>query len=126
MPSSPLSPAGGATITPAAPATITSWDKPPHVLEAGMAHADDHLAVAGAADHALHHLDRLVGGELVRLAHHAEQREAMHAASQIEIGERVDALQIERAVVGERRGGDDVDALGALGEFCGHVPIMPV
>ena len=118
MPSSPLSPAGGATITPAAPATIDLVAQPPHVLEAGMADADDHLAVAGAADHALHHLDRFVGGELVRLAHHAEQREAMNAAADVEIGQRVDALQVERAVVGERRGGDDVDAFGVFGEFC--------
>ena len=36
----------------------------------------------------------------------------MDAAAQIEIGQRVDALQVERALVGEGRGGDDVDALG--------------
>ena len=50
----------------------------------------------------------------------------MDAAAQIEIGQRVDALQVERALLGEGRGGDDEDALGVFGEFCGHEPIMPV
>ena len=89
--------------------------QPPHVLEAGMAHAHDHLAVAGARPITRFTTDeRLVGGELVRLAHHAEQGEAMDAAAQIEVGQRVDALQVERALVGERRGGDDVDAFGGF------------
>ena len=82
-----------------------------------MAHTHDHLAIAGARDHALDHVDRLFGRKLVRLAHHAEQGEAMNTAADVEIGQRVDALQIERAVVGERRGGDDIDAPRAFGEF---------
>ena len=82
-----------------------------------MTDADDHLAITSARNHALYHIDRFVGRELVRLAHHAEQGEAMHTAANVEIGQRVDALQVERAVIGERRGGDDVDALGAFAEF---------
>ncbi len=100
--------------------------EPPDILQAGVTDAHDHLAVTRAADHTLHHVDRFLGRELVRLAHHAEQGETMDAAAQIKIGQHVDARKVERAVVGERRGGDDEYALGALGEFCGHNRIMPV
>ena len=38
----------------------------------------------------------------------------MDAAAQVEVGQRVEALQIERAFFGEGRGGDDVDAFGGF------------
>jgi hypothetical protein len=93
----------------------------PNVPDACVADADDHLPIASAGDHTLNYIDRLLRRELVCLAHHAEQSESMHATPQIKIGQRVDALQIERTVIGKRRRGNDIDACRVLCEFsCGH------
>jgi hypothetical protein len=59
----------------------------PRVLQPGVADADDHLAISRPRHDTLHDGERLLGRELVRFAHHAEQGEAVHTAGEIEIGE---------------------------------------
>ena len=47
----------------------------------------------------------------------------MNAAPNIKIGQPVDALQIERAVIGKRRRGNDIDAFGLLCKFTYGIPL---
>ena len=84
----------------------------------GDAHDHRHPAVH-AREHPLHVGTRLVGRELGRFAHHAQDGEAGHAAVEVEVREAVGALEVERAIVPEGRHGDEVDALGGFVES-GH------
>jgi hypothetical protein len=48
--------------------------------------------------------------ELRRLAHHAEDREAVNACPGIEVDQPVGAVEVQRAAIVERRDRNDVDA----------------
>ena len=73
-------------------------------------------ASAGAMNCAADENARFLLGQFRRFAHNAEDGEAVGAAFEIEIDHAIDALKIERAVVGEGRGGDDEDAVRAFVE----------
>ena len=60
-------------------------------------------------------LSRLLIAELLRFAHHPENRQALHATLQIEFDQAIDARPINVAGTGERRGRDRVHAL------CGRI-----
>jgi len=49
--------------------------------------------------------------------HHTEDGHAVDAAAEIEFDETIDRGEVDSAGIGERRGGDDVDALGVGGEL---------
>ena len=52
----------------------------------------------------------------------AQDGDAVDAALQIEIHQAVGGLEVDLALIRERRGGDDVDALGGfIEEFDGHM-----
>jgi len=86
------------------------------VCGARVRHADDngHAAVDAAQEMA-RELSRLLIAELLRFAHHPENRQALHATLQIEFDQAVDARPINVAGIGERRGRDRVHPL------CGRI-----
>ena len=95
-------------------------DRALHVVDAGTRGADDHRdAAVDPVEHALGEGPGFLGGELVRLAHDPEDRHAVDAAVEIEVDQRVGAGQIECAVVGEGRCGDDEDAATVAVDHCG-------
>jgi len=92
-----------------------------HRCESRRRHADDdgHAAV-DARQHALDEAPRLLGRELRRLPHDPEHRQPVGAPLQIEVDDAIGALEVERAVGGERRGGDQVDAARGFVEPASH------
>jgi hypothetical protein len=76
--------------------------------EAGIAGADDDRDATGhAGEHVPDERHRLPKGELGRLAHHAQDRDPVHALLEVELDEGVRAREIELPLLGKRRGGDD-------------------
>ncbi len=60
-------------------------------------------------------------GELLRLTHHAEDRDPVDAGIDIEADQPLQARRIERTVVGEWRRRDDEHTLGGFVEqMSGH------
>src|SRR5699024_10688238 len=74
--------------------------------------------VLGALDEAYRHLLGLGGIELRRLAEDAEHRDAVAADRGVEIGQLVDRLLVDAAVVMERRRRDRESACSLGGELC--------
>jgi hypothetical protein len=91
------------------------------VCRARVRHPDDngHAAV-GAAQEMARELSRLLIAELLRFAHHPENRQALHATLQIEFDQAIDARPINVTGIGERRGRDRVNALGGRIEQLAH------
>jgi len=86
--------------------------------------ADHHgHAAAHAIEHALDEAARLVGRELGRFAHDAEQRETRGAALEVEVDHAVGAFEVERTAFGEGGHRDQIDAACGFVES-GHV--LPV
>src|SRR6516225_1408412 len=72
-------------------------------------------AFVDAAQEMARELSRLFIAELLRFAHHPENRQALHTTLQIEFDQAIDARPINVAGIGERRGRDRVHAL------CGRI-----
>src|SRR5690606_17482278 len=95
----------------------------PHRGERWRADTDDHrYPIPRFAQHPERERFGLGGGELVRLAHHAEDGDAVDAALDVEVDELPDTVQVERAVVPKRRHRDDEDALSFLVQPDAHHP----
>ena len=76
---------------------------------ARVRHANDNRhAAIDAAQEMARELGRFVLAELLRLAHHPEHGQPLHAASHIELDQAVDARPIDVARIGERRCRDGV------------------
>ena len=104
-------------MTAAAPSDMASPVSAATLARPGIADADHHRQLArDLLQGALDDQARFLGRELLRLAHHAEHRDAVHAGLDVEADQPLEALEVERALVGERRRGDDEDALRALVE----------
>ena len=95
--------------------------------EPGAADADHHRHLArDLAERRLDHQARLVVGELVRLAHHAEDGDAVDAGVDVEADQPLQALQVERALVGKRCRGDHEHALALSSSRCpGMAALIP-
>ena len=81
-----------------------------HRGEARRGRADHHRQAIDPPHHLTCQRDRFRMGQLRRLAHDAEHRDAGDAAADVEIHQPVEARAVDRAVLGERRRRDDVDA----------------
>jgi hypothetical protein len=81
-----------------------------HLGEARRRDADHHRQAVHAPHHLARQRDGLRVGELGRLAHDAEDSHAGDAAADVEVHQPVEARGIDRAILGERRRRDDVDA----------------
>jgi hypothetical protein len=92
------------------------------VREPGCADADNNGKLArDLLQRSLDDQARFVMGELLRLAHHAEHGDAVHAGIDIEADQALEALQVESPLLGEGRGRDDEHALGTfLDQMAGH------
>ena len=88
---------------------------------AGVRDADDdrHAAIH-AAQEVPRKLSRLVAAEFLRLAHHSEDGQPLHAASHVELDQAVDARPIDVARIGEWRCRDCVNAFSGRIEQLTH------
>jgi hypothetical protein len=104
---------GGAIITPAAPSAIAALDSDTIGSKAGA----EAPTITGTRPSTRFRkrcitASDFVLAELLRLAHDAQDGQAVDAERQVEVGQRVDALEVDRAAVGEGGGGDHEDAAG--------------
>src|SRR5262252_9382603 len=99
--SSPLSPAGGAIITPDAPRSIAALVIA--VSEARPRYADHHRQLTSASNDAARKVDRLIMSKLWRFAHHPEDGKSVGASLRIKIDQPIGAVEVEDAAFVKRR-----------------------